>query len=58
MFQGGPGGQPFGRGGMYVLQQRLTSQLICSIPPNHPQGARYDPFGPVGPDFGTHQYVD
>jgi hypothetical protein len=33
-------GGPFPRGGPY--------------PPNHPSGARYDPFGPVGPDFGSN----
>jgi len=38
MFHGGPGNP--GRGGMF--------------PGNHPSGARFDPFGPVGPGFGSH----
>jgi hypothetical protein len=38
MFHGGPG-YP-GRGGV--------------LPGNHPAGARFDPFGPVGPGFGSH----
>jgi hypothetical protein len=35
----------------------LFVELTFSIPPNHPTGARFDPFGPVGPDFGTNEYV-
>lgn len=55
MFHGGPGGP--GRGGyddFYFANGNNTSHSIRVVyPGNHPSGARFDPFGPVGPGFGN-----